>query len=362
MRRVSLLLVVAVLVAVGTAAGQAPQRSRAAQFIAEGRGWIDSLEARRALTVLQQALQAQPTQAERVRAWTLFAIAQIQLNQRLLARNALGMALQLEPGLVVDSLSELAPGEVNAVFNEALAAAGLSRGAGFGVTADVPLDTALDSQVDRLRIALRVTNRARVVLSLTREGAAGSVIWGDTLVSAGRDSAFWNLRTRDGAPAVSGAYVLRVEAQDTLGLVAAPVERRLVLERQAVDTVALPPTPEPSAFAAETLHLRPGSPRHLLVGVLVGAAAYLMPRALGNPDLHEASTVEQGAYVAVGAAALSGLIGFLRSERVRAVPEAIAANRQLRADHEAQVRRVTDENAARRARARIRIRVETVGR
>ena len=366
MRR--LVLVMLLLVAVAPAArGQ----TRVAALVRDARAQLEALNPDSAVVLLEQALAPgmNATPAEQLRAWYLYGIAQMGKDPPNLpsAQLAFRQALQRDPTLRIDSLDHLAV-DVARQFNAERAAVAVTQAPGaprvverLTVAVQVPADTALSVADGRLPITPRPSRRARGVVTVSPADAPTAVVWSDTLPAGSTGALGWDLRTREGALATPGRYSMRVTAVDSAGEVSATIERVLEVSRVAADTQPLPPPLAPSAFAPETLRLRRGSPGAVLIGAGLGAAAALLPSALGRTELNQGLSGDGTAYVVAASVTVAGLAGFLGGRRVQPMPENALRNTELLRRDEASRAAIQAANALARENAPVRVRLEGAG-
>jgi len=203
-----------------------------ASLIAAGRGQIDQFNWDSASALLQRALATSSgaTNAERVRAYLLYGIAQLNLKNAAGARQAFRGALLLSPTEKVDSLEYLESDDLMREFN-AVRAVVVPAAAPSVLAVDVavPFDTTLLAPDGRLLVVSKPTNRARVTVTITPASAPDAPVWTNVNIVDSAGAAAWNLRARDGMLVSSGRYVLRVTAGDSLGRAATAPERVLVV-------------------------------------------------------------------------------------------------------------------------------------
>lgn len=368
--RVLLAAVTALALGVGTAAAQVP----AGRLIDQARVQIvDELAADSAFVLLQLALDRNSGATINERRDALMLLGVVVLlrsngENRVEAKQAFVQALRLDSAYqVTQAIRDMAAGVgVNAVWNEArsevplpAAPAPVAVVAPLSVAVDLPLDITLPVDTSgRYRIETTPNRDARVVVQLSPADVPANIVWADTQVARGAVARTWNLRTSQGTLVPDGRYALRVRAIDAQNQVSGTSERILVVSRVAVDTTDHPAAPTPSAFQPETLRLRRASPAVLLVGLGIGAAAYVMPTALGNTQLNSGRAGDGTAVAVAGAASLAGIYGFLSGSRARYSPANARANQELRQRHATQTADVIRRNRAARDAAPVRVRVE----
>ena len=340
---------VAVLAAPPAAAQTPVQR-----LIEEARVQLDALDADSAVSLLRYAVDPRTGAglADRLRGYTLLGIAELTREHRSEARAAFHGALALDPDLRVDSLAALASDLVSTFEAERTA---LARTQSLQVVAQVPADTLVPAQGGGYRVDVLPTGTARVVLTIVPDG-------GGPRASADSDSTFvsglrtfdWNLRWPDGTLVEPGRYRLRVTAVDAAGRTATPLERWLVIEREAIDTQPAPAALDSTAFVPERVTVRVRRATPLLSGLGFGAAAGLLAAVGTGP-----SGVKDGRAFAVGGSvALVGLAASLRgAKETRPDPAAIARNRRVVLRDAQERARIARANADAQTRARVRIRL-----
>jgi hypothetical protein len=222
-------------------------------------------------------------------------------------------------------------------------------------------DTVLPVSGGLFPVAPHPSRRARAFVALTRADAPGVVFWSDTLEADSAGPLAWDLRGQDGAVVQPGRYALQVWAVDPAGERSPTVERTLEVSRLAADTQPLPPPLGQSAFAPETLRLRRGSPGAVLLGAGFGAAAAVLPAALGRTELNQGLSGDGTAYVVAASVAVAGLAGFLGGHRVQPLPENALRNAELRQRDEASRAAIRAANAVARESAPVRVRREGAG-
>jgi hypothetical protein len=314
-------------------AGGAPAQSPAGRLVEAARAQLGVPNPDSAATLLQAALRpgSGASIAEQARAFVLYGVAELLLDNVAGARAAFGQALQRDPTLRVDSLAFFTDA-LEREFNAERAAVALpptaARAELLAVEADVPLDTTVSPIDGRLRISARPTRRATVAFEIATFETPSRVLWSDTQVIAVERAVHWNLRKRDGSLVAPGRYQLRVAAIDSLGRLARGTEGVLVITRVSVDSIPMPPPLSPSVFAPETLRVRPGSPYWLVAGLSMGFAGFLVvtdctdaPRSCGS---------DRPYFVGLGLGALGGVVAFLTGHRSRFSIPNMRRNMELR--------------------------------
>lgn len=321
-------LLLAVLLLAGlTASGQA--QSEASRLIVNARRHIDDLNLEAALAELDSALRAGTTPAERVRAFTLLAIARLGRDDRFGARLAFEQALRNDPALRIDTLAEL---DANAlvVFAETRNALGISDvrasdAPPMNLALEVAADTTLPADAARWRMVVRPSRPGRIVATI-EEAASGALVWADTQLVASSLVRDWNLRGADGA-LLTGEFRLRVFATDSVQQRAADLERTIIVSRVAADTQPLPAPLGAADLLPESERLSRGAPSVLAWGLTLGALAAFAPTMLGNGDLNSGLSADATAYAVAGGITIGSVIGYLKGSRVRALPDNAARNR-----------------------------------
>jgi hypothetical protein len=364
-----LLALVLLLTALGAGAASAQQTP--AQLIAQARAKFDEFQPESAQALLERVLSPNSgaTPQQQVRAWVLYGISQLWRDNAAAAQQAFRQALQREPTLRVDTL-EFLHENVRAAFNaERIIVAPAPAAPGpaapvvvrLTVTAEVPRDTTLSAEGNLLPITLVPSRQARGMVTVSPAEAPTVIVWGDTLPAGAAGALGWNLHDQNGNVVSSGRYTLRVTAMDSVGEVSPTIERVLVVARTEADTQPLPPSLAPSAFEPETRPLKRASPSVLLIGAGFGAAAALLPSALGRTELSQGLSGDGTAYVVAASVTAAGLAGFLGGHRVQPMPENALRNAELRQRDEASRAAIRTANALARESAPVRVRLEGAG-
>lgn len=335
----------------------------AGRLVEQARAQLEAPNPDSAIVLLEAALQPArgATKMEQTRAFVLYGLAHLLLDNVQAARSAFRQALQRDATLRVDSLSFFTDALARE-FNAERAAIDLVAPPPLAVSVVMPTDTTLPASGGSLRIVARASRRARVVAVVTAADASPeartTAIWADTAGAGAEGMRAWNLRDRNGDLVSEGRYTLRVFATDSAGQDSPVLERMLVIARAAVDTQPHAPPLTPEAFAPESLRLRRASPSVLLVGVLLGATAAVVPSAVASTELNAGRATDRTAVAVAGVIAVTGVVGFLAGHRIRPLPENVDRNEQLRARDAEQRRAIVEANRAARARAAVRIVVE----
>jgi len=345
------------------AASRLQAQDSAATLISSARALLDQFSPDSATDVLVRVLapSSGATTAERVRAYVLFGIAQLTAKNVTAARQAFRQALQLNPAERVDSLEFLEPEDLLREFNaERAAMAPVAAPSALAVDVDVPSDTTVSPPDRRFRITTKTSYRARVVATVAPADAQSAPVWSDTAVVENTRAAAWNLHDRGGLVVPSGRYVLHVSASDSLGHVATPIERVLVVATLTADTTPTPPPIPASAFAPETVGVHPGSPLWLAGGVALSAVYIASTRAGAFAYGSQPLFGQQGTANLLVALAfpVAGLVVFLAGHHPGVSPENIQHNRDLREKYAQRRAYVAQANARARENAPVRVRVE----
>jgi hypothetical protein len=344
MRRARWLVIVpALILALPRAA-----RAQSAAMVEAARAQIEALNPDSAYALLQRALAQGDPATPRARAFTLLGITELLRGNRTSAQFAFRQALRIEPSLRIDSLADL-HSEALAVFGEQRAAVAPDTRP-FAVAVEVPPDTVVGPG-EYLRIDVRPTARARVIVQVVREGES-SPLWADSQTVDVLARALWDLTGPDSATVPLGRYVVRVLASAS-GQMLPPVERVLELSRLPIDTTPWPASLDSSALEPETLRLRHAAPSRLALAGALGLAALALPSLLGSGEVNGTSG---RATLVAGAVSIAGLVGFLSGHHPLPLPDAIARNQQLRERRERQRAIVAAGNAALIGRAPMRVR------
>lgn len=331
-----------------------------------------------AAALLERALDPRQsaTPAVQVRAWVLYAIAQMMRDNRSMARQALRQALQRDAALRIDSLyffhEELerefaaervafAPApEAPAPAPETPKPAERPR-VPLTLSVRVPTDTTVEPPDGALPIEVRPSRWVRVLVAVGPADRPAAVRWSDSLLLGETGWAVWNLRGPDDSIIAPGRYVLRVTAADSQGQETAPFATVIEVSRPPVDTAPHPRPLEPADFVPETVQAGLGPLHGLAVGLALGAATAALPTALGSAELNGGLQVDATAYVVAGTLAVSAVGGFLAGHHPRPVPENVQRNREVRERDVLERRAVAQQNASARANGPIRVRLEGVG-
>lgn len=304
-------------------------QSDAARLIAAGRQHIDDVQFEDALVKLDSALRAGTTPTERIRAFTLLAIARLGRGDRFGARLAFEQALRNDPTLRVDSLAEL-DANATVVLAETRLAMGIgetrtSEAPPMSIALEVAADTTLAPDSPQLHLVMRPSRPGQIVASIEAT-ATGATVWADTQLVASSLVRDWSLRGRDGA-VLTGEFRLRVFATDSLQQRAADLERTIIVSRVAADTQPLPAPLGPTDLLPESERLSRGAPSVLAWGLTLGALAAFAPTMLGNGDLNSGLASDATAYAVAGGITIGSVIGYLKGSRIRALPDNAARNR-----------------------------------
>ena len=160
----------------------------------------------------------------------------------------------------------------------------------------------------------------------------------------------WDGRDAAGGTAPSGSYLLEVLSHGPSGAVERAVQLPLELDVVPADTVPHPLFPD-SLLRPE--RRGPGPALEALGGaMLVGAALAVLPSRLA-PEGNLAS----GRFAVAGAVSLTGIIAFLTRRPGAVIAEHRAFNETVRDEWRGRIDSLAAENAARRARAQLVIRV-----
>jgi hypothetical protein len=354
--RSSLLTAIALLSVCATPARRLDAQEPAADMIAGARRQIDDVNADSALVLLNGALRQGLPEATRVRAYTLLAIAHLSNTDRASARAAFEEALKVDAVLRVDTLEEL-HSLIRVVFAEARARLGLNETPSLAVAMNTPLDTTVPVTSGRLLIEVRPTRRARVVLVVALADAQ-TPTWTDTSAIGGVATRSWDLRSMNGAVVASGRYSLRATATASAAvgqMMSQTVERILFVSRVPVDTQPWPLAPP---VLPESIQVRGGTSGSVGLGLVFGAAAALLPSALGNSALKAGSDANVAAYAVAGGVSLTGIVGLFAGHRWRPLPVNAARNLEQRRSHQSRLAEVVAANRRTLEEAPIRIRVE----
>ena len=338
-------------------------QSAAQRLTSQARAQIDDINADSARTLLIAALNVSTTPAERVRAFTLLGIAELNRKNASAARDAFVRALSIDGTTRIDTLAFL-DNEAPAVFATArqiAQAAALERPelvASLHLTLSVPADTQISPDDARLPIVVQPTLNARVFATITAVGRTGEILWNDSAATGGRRVFTWPLRTQSGALWPEGRYLLRAQAIDSTGQATPFQERQLRITRFGVDTQPIPRPPPASAFAPESIKVGSASARTVVFGGALAAMVAVMPM-LGNPTLNKSLAGDPTAYAIAGGVAVTSVARFIMGRaRTQVVPANVLRNQQVIAAYQRQRDDVIRTNGEARARAQMRVIVE----
>ena len=358
---------VALLLAVGAlssgAGAQARPQIPGARLIEQARVQLDELAPDSAYVLLQAALQQQTlSSAERVRAFTLLAIAQLNRNNQPAAIQAFGQALRIEQALRIDSLASL-HSDAEVVFGQARARQVVDRPVGdaprlpaLALDVRTAADTMLPADNPRLVINVQPNRVATIVAYLTPANDPTRRVWADSQASAMGHVFALPLRTAPTTLLANGDYMLRVQARDSAGQTAPLFERRVRVARVRADTQPLPPPLAASRLLPEQI---PGvGSKALLIGGAFALLAVATPMALGEPTLNDGISGDATGYVVAGGVAAASVVGFLTRRQPRVHAENVAKNRDLRQRDQRQRDDILRRNAAAVQSAPVRVTVE----
>ena len=280
------------------------------------------------------------TPLERSRARMFLGATEIFRGQREAAITAFRDLLIADPRYRPDEL--IFPPEVSALFQE-------TRLGVRAVAVTVPANAEIRLPADRLPIRVYAAAlheiRAQIV---GPRGAVESILH----VGAVGDSleVLWNPRDALGQLREPGRYFVRVASRGPDGRTEREVEVPLDVERIQQDSLPHPEPPAPSALRPETV-VRSSGVRPLLTGLVTAAVIAVLPSVVGSEE------PGMGVRVGVaGAVGVAGVVGLTRATTPRPLPENIDYNRRQREQWQREVDRIANENAARRAAARLQIR------
>jgi len=351
-------------------AAQVPVR----QLLAAAKQHLLDLQPDSAGTVLRAVLEPASGASASERAWgySLMALVRLEAADRGGAQTMFRLALQADARLPVDSVGVLrelqseAEGvlqETRRLYAPVEAAAGqpqVTRVA-LSVRFEVPAETTLAVADGRLPIIPVPSRRARSVVTLALADAPGAILWRSDTVAAGRTApVLWPVRAADGRLVSPGRYQFAVTAEDSAGE-QARVEWVMAVERVAVDSQQVPAPVGAFELRAETTMVRRRAPAGLALGLGLGAAAVLLPQALGRSELNSGLPQDGTAMVAAGSAVVAGLLGFTGGRRPQPVPENIQYNADLRQQRENRIAEALAANARLVEAAPVRVRLERGG-
>ena len=306
-----------------------------AEQLAHGIRAYRDLDYDSAATLLRAAL-ALPgppalTDAERARGLVHLGATEFFREQRDSAAAAFERLLFLDPRYRPDQL--VFPPEVSSLFEEV-------RLRTRAVAVSVPPLSRIDAAGDRVVAWLYASSYHQIDVAVLR---ANGVLVRSVYTGGAGDSLqlLWDGRSDAGLPVEGGLYQLRVDSRGNDGRIVRSLEVSLDVERVRVDTLPLPPPPDPL--------LRPeraagGTGMRALVTGLVGAVA-----VVALPTLVTGASAGMTERLAVaGAFGTAGLAAFQSQRRSQPIPENIAANRAVRLAWQQQADGVRAANAAKR--------------
>jgi len=331
-----------------------PAQTPAARLVAQARVQLDELRPDTAASLLRLVVNPGfgAGIADRLRAYVLLGVAELQLGRAPQATQAFREALGINPEARVDSLGPLHP-ELVSVFDAERAQ--MQRVRALSLATEMSTDTVVAAEGGGYLVTVLPNTRAWVTATVTAAGSAAPV-YIDSVLASGPAAFTWNLRAADGALVQSGRYTLRFMTRDTAGTVAPPTSRAIEVERVQTDTFPVPADLRGSELLPESTYARRRPLAPLASGAALGAGAVLLagfgPLPGGASDTR--------AYAAGAAIGMGALVGFVRGVTVAMPDEAAIAENRRRVAENARTRdAIARANAAARAQATVRIR--TVG-
>ncbi len=308
---------------------------------------FDSTETEHGVDLLRQALpglDSAAAPAVRARARVLLAAAEWALGFPDSA------AIDFREAVHIDPFFEPEPENLNPDLSALLIRA---RRATVVVGLRVPGDTTIQPPAESwpLTVAVGKPGRVRIIVTSETAGARDSVV---VTRSVERVTTIpLALVGADSLPLTTGSYALTGEFMSADGD-SARARVAVDIARQAVDTQAAEPPPAPGVFRPEWRR-GPADRRGLVRGLVIGAAAGVIPVVLANSQL-DRSALEPRA-LAVGAAIGAVTLTSIVLSRPRfLIPENVDYNRSLRAGWEERNRAIAAANEALVRRAPIRVR------
>lgn len=95
-----------------------------------------------------------------------------------------------------------------------------------------------------------------------------------------------------------------------------------------------------------------------MLGLAFGAAAALLPSALGNSALKSGADANVAAYAVAGGVSLTGIIGLFAGHRWRPLPVNAARNHEQQLSHQSRLAETVASNRRAREGADVRVQVE----
>jgi len=339
-------IVAAVMVCL-TAGPLAAQRSPADAAIDRAVAAFDAADIEGGAAMLQTLLASLSATdlGARARALTWIGAARWWTGEPDSARAAFRAAVEADPFVTADAV-RLSPDVMDAYLTVRRAVPSL----GIRFTADTTLRP--DSAIWRVQVAVGRPGSVRLRL---QGGGLDSTIATATVDSASNMA--MTLTYADGTSLRAGDYRLSVEAMDGTNRIAART-MALNVERLHVDTTALVPLPTATDFKPETQRGGVSTPS-MLRGVLLGAAAAVLPIAIAGSEV-SSSTVQTGAAVVGVSIGIASIVGAFAGRPTVNIDANIEFNRNLRETAASRNRTIVATNDRAQRYAPLRLRAEVV--
>lgn len=190
------------------------------------------------------------------------------------------------------------------------------------------------------------TTRPATVHLMAAPRPAGEPFALDSLRVDGRGVLRPGLFAGDRPRLPSGDYELRVIAVDDATGAAFERSYAMTVEAPSLELLPAPPPLASDALLPERTVRRPG--RNALIGLGLGVATGVVAAALRADAPANVGAPDRRAFVIGGSMSVAAIVGAVL-DRGRPLPANVARNRRLEDDHRAEVARVAQENARRRA-------------
>lgn len=332
------------LLAVAVLAARPAAAQSAAELVDRGVQAYQDLDLDGAAGLLRRALSMEGAgsliPAERVRALSYLGAAEALRGVADSAASAFRRIVLLDPRHRLDDL--VFPPDITAVYDAV-------RRDTKAVQVVLPPTVRFRAGDPGFRPQLLASSYHQIVATVDRsDGTTARLLFqgliGDSL------EVLWDGQDTQGAAVPSARYFLRVESRDPSGQPARVV--RVPLEIRAMEPDTLPPP-----VLADSVLLPERTPRERNVQALVGGLVGGIGLAVLPSLLASDSELSPGRFVLAGSVTVAGVVGFITQRGGRPIPANVAANEAVRQAWRADVDRVSQENARRRARGELSIRV-----
>jgi len=332
---------VLVVLASALFAGRAAAQDSTAAVLARARSHYDRLEVEQALPLFRQVISPQwtaaVTPAQRAEAFKYIGATFVIMGKPDSGAAYFQAALARDPFTDLDAR----------VFTPAqITAFAAARQTTFAVGARPVTPARVNLRSDQVHFTIVTTHSADVVvrLSSTAGGATFEVLRGG---NDGVRDVLWDGLTPGGAIAPAGRYALDVVA--TSRLLSIPDSVRIYFDLHA-ETPPLEDTLRalaPGALLPEH-RSQAGASGDLVKGLAIAGGVMLIANGMNNDRLSSGSDARPA--IVAGAAAVTGVVAFLRGRAHTRIDANIAANRRLVAAHDSTNAAIRARNADRLAR------------